>query len=168
MSRLTILEHPDPRLRLAAVPVDSFDATLGQLVDDLCETLCASGGIGLAAPQVGVARRVLVMDLSGGALPPEVYVNPEVLHAAIPALVEESCLSVPGVVGNVVRATRITVRARTRTGGVFETGLEDMHAVCLQHELDHLDGRLFVDRLSWWRRLRWRASTLSRSHTQAA
>lgn len=168
MSRLTILEHPDPRLRLAAVPVDSFDATLGQWVEDLCETLRASGGIGLAAPQVGVARRVLVMDLSGGALPPQVYVNPEVLHAAIPALVEESCLSVPGVVGNVVRATRLRVRARTQTGAVFETDLEDMHAVCLQHELDHLDGRLFVDRLSWWRRLGWRARVVLQGQTRAA
>ena len=167
MGRLAILEHPDPRLRLAAAPVDSFDDALGRLVDDLCETLRASGGIGLAAPQVGVARRVLVIDLSGGALPPEVYVNPEVLHAAIPALVEESCLSVPGVVGNVVRATRLGVRARTLTGEMFETELEDMHAVCLQHELDHLDGRLFVDRLSWWRRLRWWAGTLFRNPARA-
>lgn len=168
VSRLTILAHPDPGLRRRATAVDVFDASLGRFIDDLCDTLRASGGIGLAAPQVGVAHRVLVMDLSGGVEPPEVYVNPEILQAAVPGLVEESCLSVPGVVGNVVRATRLRVRARDRHGEVFETDLEDMRAVCLQHELDHLEGRLFVDRLSWWRRLQWQARAALQGRLRAA
>lgn len=168
MTRLAILAYPDPRLRRRAEAVRDFDAALGRFIDDLCETLHSSGGIGLAAPQVGVLQRVLVTDLSGGTRPPEVYVNPEILHAAIPALVEESCLSVPGLAGNVVRATRLKVRACDRDGVVFETELEDMPAVCLQHELDHLEGRLFVDRLSWWRRLQWQARAALQGRLQAA
>ena len=168
MTRLAILAHPDPRLRRRAEVVQVFDTALGRFIDDLCDTLHASGGIGLAAPQVGISQRVLVTDLSGRAQSPEVYVNPEILHAAVPALVEESCLSVPGFVGNVVRATRLTVRARDRDGVVFETELEDMRAVCLQHELDHLEGRLFVDRLPWWRRLQWQAHSRLRGRVRVA
>ena len=167
MALLAILEYPDPRLRLTAQPVNVFDASLARLVDDLCETLRASGGIGLAAPQTGDRRQVLVIDLSGGEAEPEIYINPEILASTAPGLVEESCLSVPGVVGNVVRATQVRVRARDRSGEAFERDLEGMPAVCLQHEMDHLVGKLFVDRLSLWRRLRLRFAT-SRAGAQAA
>lgn len=168
MAVLPILEYPDPRLRLRSAPVEAFDAELARLVEDLCDTLRASGGIGLAAPQAGDRRQVLVIDLSGGAAPPDVYVNPEILDPAVPGLVEESCLSVPGVVGNVVRATQLTVRARDRDGAAFERRLEGMHAVCLQHEMDHLEGRLFVDRLSIFRRIGVRLGAAARTRGRAA
>lgn len=153
MARRDILVHPDPILRQPSAAVTAFDDDLQQLVDDLLETLYATSGIGLSAPQVGELRQVAVMDLSGNASAPEVYVNPAILAQARPGLVEESCLSLPGVVGNVVRATRLTARAQDRHGVAFERDLHEMHAVCLQHELDHLNGLLFIDRLSWFRRL---------------
>ncbi|MCU0836763.1 MAG: peptide deformylase [Chromatiaceae bacterium] len=158
MACLPILEYPDPRLRLRSAPVVAFDADLARLVTDLLETLYTTGGIGLSAPQTGQARQVVVMDLSGNASDPRVFVNPEILATAVPGLVEESCLSVPGVVGNLIRATRVRVRAQDRSGESFECELEGMHAVCLQHEMDHLEGKLFVDRLSLLRRLRARAA----------
>lgn len=167
MALLAILEYPDPRLRLTAQPVVVFDASLARLVDDLCETLRASKGIGLAAPQTGDRRQVLVIDLSGGEAEPEIYINPEILARTAPGLVEESCLSVPGVVGNVVRATQVRVRARDRSGETFERDLEGMPAVCLQHEMDHLVGKLFVDRLPLLRRLRFRYAA-SRARAKAA
>ncbi|TVQ39527.1 MAG: peptide deformylase [Geminicoccaceae bacterium] len=153
MAKLAILHHPDPRLRATAAQVTSFDADLERFVADLIETLHAAGGIGLAATQTGDLRRVFVMDLSPDRTAPEVYVNPEILQKRALGLVEESCLSVPGVVGNVVRATQVRVRAQDVQGATFERDLEAMHAVCVQHEIDHLDGRLFVDRLSILRRL---------------
>jgi peptide deformylase len=152
MTRLAILEHPDPRLRRPSAPVTSFDATLGRLVDDLIETLHASGGIGLSAPQAGTLQRLAVADLSGDASDPQVYVNPVILARSAIGFVEESCLSVPGVVASVMRATQVRVRAQDRHGDLFERDLEGMHAVCLQHEIDHLDGRLFIDRLFFWQR----------------
>ncbi len=167
MAVLPILEYPDPRLRLCAAPVADFDADLARLVADLGDTLRASGGIGLSAPQVGDRRRVLVMDLSGGVEPPEVYINPELLERAAPGLVEESCLSVPGVAGNVVRATQLVVRARDHAGAAFERRVEGMRAVCLQHEVDHLDGRLLTDRLSIFRRLRLRLGAAARARAVA-
>jgi peptide deformylase len=156
MALLPILQYPDPRLRLRAAPVAAFDADLARLIDDLLETLYATQGIGLAAPQTGDRRQVVVIDLSGSASAPQVYVNPEILVSAVPGLVEESCLSVPGVVGNVVRATQVRVRARDRSGQAFERDLDGMHAVCLQHEMDHLEGKLFVDYLSDLKRERIR------------
>lgn len=153
MALLPILAYPDPRLRRRSLRVDTFDASLDTLIADLCETLRASRGIGLAAPQTGDLRQVLVVDLSDGSAPPEVYVNPEILSRSTPGLVEESCLSVPGVIGNVVRATQLRVRAQSSRGEVFERELDGMHAVCLQHEMDHLAGRLFVDHLSPLRRI---------------
>jgi peptide deformylase len=163
MARLPILEYPDPRLRLHAQPVASFDAGLSRLIDDLFETLYASQGIGLAAPQTGDRRQVLVIDLSGNASSPEVFVNPEILASAAPGRVEESCLSVPGVVGDVVRATTLRVRACDREGRSLERTVDGMLAVCLQHEIDHLAGKLFIDRLSLFRRLRIRAGAAARA-----
>ena len=168
MAVLPILEYPDPRLRLRSAPVVDFDDDLARLVEDLRDTLRASKGIGLAAPQTGDRRRVLVIDLSGGSTPADVYVNPEILESAVPGLVEESCLSVPGVVGNVVRATQLTVSARHADGTAFERTLDGMHAVCLQHELDHLEGRLFVDHLSVFRRLGLRLGAAARARGRAA
>lgn len=168
MALLSILEYPDLRLRLLAQPVEAFDASLWRLVDDLCETLGVSKGIGLAAPQTGDRRQVLVIDLSGGEAEPEVYINPEILASTLPCLVEESCLSVPGVVGNVVRSSQVRVRAYSREGKAFERDLEGMPAVCLQHEMDHLVGKLFVDRLSLMRRLRFRFGASARARAKAA
>lgn len=163
MACLSILEYPDPRLRLRSTPVRVFDPDLARLVDDLFETLYSTTGIGLSAPQAGDHRQVLVMDLSGNASAPEVYINPQILTRSVPGLVEESCLSLPGVVGNLVRATRLRVRAHDRSGRVFERDLEGMHAVCLQHEMDHLNGKLFVDRLSLLRRLQARVAATARA-----
>lgn len=157
MPVLAILEHPDPRLRQPSAPVDVFDTEVAQLADDLLETLYATSGIGLSAPQTGAHRRVLVMDLSGNASDPQVFVNPEILSRAAFGIVEESCLSVPGVTGNVWRATKIKIRAQDRTGLAFERDLDGMQAVCLQHEVDHLDGKLFIDRLWFFRRLMLKA-----------
>ena len=165
--RRPVLEYPDPRLRSVAGPVTQFDATLATLVDDLLETMYAGRAIGLAAPQVGVPLRVVVIDVSGEASAPQVFVNPEVLSSERPAMVEESCMSVPGVLDSVQRATRLRLRAFDREGQAFEKRLQDMEAVCLLHELDHLDGRLFIDRLSWFRRLRWRRR-LGRERREAA
>lgn len=168
MAILSILEYPDPRLRQRAEPVSTFDASTTRLVGDLIETLYGTTGIGLSAPQAGIRQAILVMDLSGSASAPEVYINPKILTRALPGLVEESCLSVPGVVGNVVRATQVRVRAQVPTGKVFQRDLEGMHAVCVQHEMDHLSGRLFIDRLSLVRRLRIRLAASARAHASAA
>ena len=157
MAVLAILEHPDPRLREVSASVETVDAAVGQLADDLLETLYAAGGIGLSAPQTGALRRVLVMDLSGDASDPQVFINPEILYRTAFGIVEESCLSVPGVKGNVWRATKIKFRAQDRTGQTMERDLEGMQAVCLQHELDHLEGKLFIDRLWFFRRLMLKA-----------
>ena len=154
--RLPILEYPDPRLRTIAQPVTEFDARLAQRIDDLLETLYATRAIGLAATQVDLHLRVVVMDLSGDASAPQVFVNPQVLSRDRIGMVEESCLSVPGVVDSVRRATRLRVHAQDRDGMAIERHLEGVPAVCLLHEIDHLDGRLFVDHLSYLRRLRLR------------
>lgn len=162
MPCLPLLEYPDPRLRQHSAPVQAFDDGLQILIDNLFDTLYATGGIGLSAPQIGDFRRVMVMDLSGDGSAPQLYINPEIITAAVQGLAEESCLSVPGVVGNVVRATRLQVRARDRQGEVFERTLDGMHAVCMQHEIDHLDGKLFIDRLSLFRRLRLHLASRAR------
>ena len=131
-----------------------FDASLAGFVDDLLETLYTTEGIGLSAPQVGDVRRVLVADLSDDNSAPQVYINPEILSKTATGIVEESCLSLPGVIGSVMRSTRLRVRAQDATGSSFERDLEAMNAVCLQHEVDHLDGKLFIDRL--WLGGRWK------------
>jgi len=158
MARLAVLEYPDPRLRIVASPVQVFDTALSQLIDDLLETMYAASAIGLAATQVDVHRQVVVLDVSGNASAPQVFINPEVLARDTPGMVEESCLSVPGVVDVVPRATRLRVRALDPTGASSERRVEGLAAVCLLHEMDHLAGRLFVDHLSYFKRLRllWR------------
>ena len=157
MTRLTILEHPDPRLRTMAQPVTDFGPGLQCLVDDMLETMHATRSIGLAATQVDVHLQLIVMDLSAGGADPQVFINPEILARRGLGMVEEACLSLPGVTESVERALWLRVRALDRQGVCGECDLEAMHAVCLQHEMDHLAGMLFIDRLSFWRKLRLRA-----------
>lgn len=165
MAVRAVLADPDPRLRQRSREVAAFDAALDALVQDLIDTMHAASAIGLSAPQIGVPLRVAVLDLSPDRNAPEVFVNPEVLAQGMLAIVEESCLSVPGVVANVRRDIRARVRARDRRGEPFEADLADLRAVCLLHEVDHLEGRLFTDRLPAWRRwlLRLRAPSRSRA-----
>lgn len=148
MAKLEILEFPDSRLRTIAKPVDRFDRELSQLIDDLIETMYAAEGIGLAATQVNVHRRVLVLDVSPMQDSPRVYVNPGIRSAEGSETCEEGCLSVPGVYAEVSRAEKVRVVALDRDGKAFEETLEGMHAICVQHEIDHLDGKVFVDYLS--------------------
>lgn len=156
MALLTILEYPDPRLRERAQPVTQFDEALGRLIDDMLQTMYAAPGIGLAATQVNVRRRVLVMDVSQERNEPLVFVNPQILSREGAARTEEGCLSVPGIFDEVERAAKVRVRARDRKGELFERDLEGALAVCLQHEMDHLEGKLFVDYLSDLKRERIR------------
>src|SRR5262245_2294585 len=156
MTRLTILEFPDPRLRTRATPVASVDAPLRDLIDDMLETMYAANGIGLAATQVNVHQRVLVTDVSEGRDQPRAFINPEILTKDGTEVSQEGCLSVPGYYDEVERAERIRVRALDRDGKVFEEDLDGLLAVCVQHEIDHLDGKLFVDYLSEMKRQRVR------------
>jgi peptide deformylase len=156
MTRLTILEYPDPRLRTVARPVEAVDDELRTLIADMLETMYAAKGIGLAATQVDVHRRLLVIDASEERNDPRVFVNPEVIARDAMGLHQEGCLSVPGIYEDVQRAQRIRVRALDRDGRPFELDAEDLLAVCIQHEIDHLDGRLFVDYLSELKRQRIR------------
>ena len=170
MARLEILEYPDPNLRLTSEPVTRFDKNLERLVNDLAETLDANSIIGLSSPQVNVPQRVAVTNPSGGASEPQVYVNPVIISKSTWGIVEESCASIPDVVGNVIRATKVHVRAQDRHGDAFERVLTDMDAVCIQHEIDHLNGKLFIDRLSFFRKLalRSRLRAKVRRHNNAA
>ena len=148
MSKLNILEFPDTRLTTVAVDVESFDEALKRLIQDMTETMYSARGIGLAATQVNVHKRLLVLDISENQDQPRVYINPEILSSSGEQEYEEGCLSVPGIYANVKRAENITIRAQDSDGNIFEEQLEGLHAVCVQHEMDHLIGRLFVDYLS--------------------
>lgn len=168
MARRTILEEPDPRLRLPSEPVERFDDSLSRLVEDLFDTLYAGSAIGLSAPQIDDRRQVLVMDLSEDRGAPQLFVNPRLVSkGAARGLVEESCLSVPAVSGKVLRAIEVRVAAQDADGRPFERDLVDMEAVCLQHEMDHLSGVLFTDRLSFLRRLGLRLGGAGRSRAAA-
>jgi peptide deformylase len=156
MAIRTILEFPDQRLRTRAQPVTRFNAELGQLIDDLFESMYAAPGIGLAATQVDVHKRVLVIDISDARNEPLVFINPEILSKEGEAETEEGCLSVPGIFDEVKRASKIRLRFHDRAGAVSERDYEGMLAVCIQHEMDHLEGRLFVDYLSDLKRQRIR------------
>jgi peptide deformylase len=156
VARLKILEYPDPRLKARALPVVDFGPAFQRLADDLVETLHASGGIGLAAPQVAAPLQALVIDVSPDRRAPRLFANPKVLERSAVGIVEESCLSVPGIVENVRRHTRVRAQACGRDGTPFECELEGLEAVCLLHELDHLEGKLFIDRLGFYQRLRVR------------
>jgi peptide deformylase len=156
MAIRTILEFPDPRLRTRAQPVTEFNEELGRVIDDMFETMYAAPGIGLAATQVDFHKRLIVIDVSEAHNEPVVLINPEILSREGVAETEEGCLSVPGIFDEVKRAAKIRVRARDRTGAVWERDLEGVLAVCVQHEMDHLEGKLFVDYLSDLKRQRIR------------
>lgn len=156
MSVVEVLEYPHDTLRQQSTPVGEFDTALDTFVTDLFDTLDHCGGIGMSAPQLGRLEQILVVHVPDDEYGRRVYINPEVLAASRKGLVEESCLSVPGIVGNVIRPTRIRVKAQDLSGKPFEQDLDGMHAVCVQHEIDHLQGTLFIDRLSWFKKLRLR------------
>ena len=156
MAKLTILEFPDPRLRKKAVPVDVVDDALRTLIDDMFETMYAAPGIGLAATQVDVHRRLLVADVTADKDDPHVFINPEIIEKDGVTTTEEGCLSVPGYFEEVKRAEHIRVRYLDREGRECEAEFEGLLAVCVQHEIDHLDGKLFVDYLSEAKRSRIR------------
>lgn len=148
LSILTILEFPDERLRKKAAPVETVDADIGKLVDDMFETMYEARGVGLAATQVNVHKRVIVIDVSEEKKSPLCLINPEILAKDGIEETEEGCLSVPGFFETVKRAEHIKVRALNRDGESFEFEAEDLLAVCVQHEMDHLEGKLFVDYIS--------------------
>ena len=156
MALLSILEFPDPRLRTRAEPVTVFDAALAKLVDDMFETMYAAPGIGLAASQVDWHHRLIVIDVSEDKSDRQVFINPEILTREGQATGEEGCLSVPGIYDNVPRAERISARWQDAQGQWQQRDLQGLLAVCLQHEMDHLDGKLFVDYLSELKRQRIR------------
>ena len=167
MSQLTILHFPDPRLRKSALPVETVDDSVRTLVDDMLETMYAAPGIGLAATQVNVQRRIIVIDVSDAKNQPLVLINPTLLEREGEDDMEEGCLSVPGFYETVRRAQRVRVSALDRRGDAFEIDASGLLAVCIQHELDHLDGRLFVDYLSTLKRERIRKK-LEKQHRQQA
>ncbi len=148
MTKLAILEYPDPRLRTTAKPVDVVDDAVRRLASDLLETMYAAKGVGLAATQVDVHRRVLVIDVSDARDRPLVCINPVLLTAEGRGPGEEGCLSVPDIYDKVQRATHIRVRALDREGQPFEMDADGLLAICIQHEMDHLEGKLFVDYMS--------------------
>ncbi len=168
MAKLTILEFPDPRLRTKAVPVDVVDDELRALIDDMFETMYAAPGIGLAATQVDVHRRLLVADVSSDKSDPHVFINPVIVEKDGETVTEEGCLSVPGYYEEVKRAEHILVRYLDRDGHECEGEFEGLLAVCIQHEIDHLDGKLFVDYLSEAKRTRIRKKLEKERRHQAA
>ena len=150
MALLTILQHPDPRLRQKVPPVTQFDAQLSRLIEDMFETMYDAPGVGLAANQVGVMLRLAVMDCAPKDGPPEpmVLINPEVIVASDKQDMDEGCLSVPDTSEKVPRFNRLTLRALDRNGKPFEVQAEGLMAQAIQHEIDHLDGKLYIDYLS--------------------
>jgi peptide deformylase len=154
MAVLKILEYPDKRLRIRAAPVEQVTAEIRKLAADMLETMYAAPGVGLAATQVDVHKRLLVVDVSEGKNDPRCLINPEITVREGREVGEEGCLSVPGVTENVERSARIRVRALDRDGRSIEFEAEGLLAVRIQHEIDHLDGKLFVDYLSELKRQR--------------
>ena len=163
MAKLTILRYPDPRLHTVAKPVAAVDERVRRLVDDMLETMYANEGVGLAATQVDVHERVIVMDTSETRDRPRVLINPEIVARSDDLVVgEEGCLSVPTIYDRVQRHARVTVRALGRDGEPFEFDAEGLTAVCVQHEMDHLMGKVFVEYLSPLKRDRIRSKLLKK------
>jgi len=154
MARLDILHYPDARLHTVAKPVKAVDARIRTLVDDMAETMYAANGVGLAATQVNVHERVIVIDVSETRKELRAFINPEIVTSTGSKEGEEGCLSVPGIYDKVTRAERVTVRAQDRDGKPFELEADGLLAVCIQHEMDHLMGRVFVEYLSGLKRAR--------------
>ncbi|MCU7915014.1 MAG: peptide deformylase [Candidatus Thiodiazotropha sp. (ex Gloverina cf. vestifex)] len=170
MAILDILHFPDPRLRNKAKPVAEVDDSIRRLIDDMLETMYEAPGIGLAATQVNVAKQLVVIDLSEDKNEPLCLINPEIIEKDGIEQMEEGCLSVPGIYEKVTRANHIRLRALDREGRPFEMEAEDLLAVCIQHELDHLEGKLFVDYLSSLKRqrIRKKLEKENRQPTEAA
>ena len=168
MAILTILEFPDPRLRKKAQPVADVDDELLALIDDMFETMYAAPGIGLAATQVDVHKRLFVADMSPEKDDPRVLINPEILEKDGVAVSEEGCLSVPGYFEEVERAEHIGVRYLDRDGSPVEEDAEGLLSICIQHEMDHLNGKLFVDYLSEAKRQRIRKKLMKDRRQQPA
>jgi peptide deformylase len=167
MAQLRILRYPDPRLHTVAKPVAEVDARIRQLVDDMLETMYAAEGVGLAATQVDVHERVIVMDTSDAHDQPRVLINPEILARSEEMMLgDEGCLSVPQIYDKVPRHARVTVRALGRDGQPCEFEAEGLTAVCVQHEMDHLLGKVFVEYLSPLKRERIRSKMLKKSREE--
>lgn len=156
MAILNILNYPDERLRIEASPVENVDGDIARLVDDMFETMYAAPGIGLAATQVNFHQQIIVMDVTENKSQPLTFINPEIITSDGAQAIDEGCLSVPGIYEPVERARQIQVRAIDKQGNPFELEAEDLLAVCIQHEMDHLRGKLFVDYLSQLKRQRIR------------
>ena len=169
MAKLNILEYPDPRLRTVARPVTAFDANLRRLIADMAETMYAAPGIGLAATQVDQHIQLIVIDVSETKDQLRVFVNPQIAWASEEtALCEEGCLSVPSIYDEVRRPARIRVRAQDGDGRTFELDCEGLLAVCVQHEMDHLSGKVFVDYLSSLKQDRIRTKLKKRKARETA
>lgn len=156
MAILEILTHPDPRLREMALPVAEVDDEVRALIGDMFETMYDAPGVGLAATQVGIAKRIAVMDCSEKRDQRMVMINPELLESLDPEPVNEGCLSVPGFEDTVTRAQRVRLRAQDEHGEFYELEADGLLAQCIQHEIDHLDGKLYIDQLSALKRDRIR------------
>ena len=167
MALLPILHYPDPRLHQSATPVTEFTAQLKQLAEDMAETMYAAPGVGLAAPQVNVHKRLVVIDVSEEKNALMVLVNPHILAREGEQEYEEGCLSVPGVYSKISRAARVRVQAQNLDGDPFEIEADGLLAVCLQHEIDHLDGKVFVDYLSQLKQNRIRTKLLKQAREEA-
>ena len=168
MAKLEILHFPDQRLRNVAVPVENVDDGIRKLVDDMFETMYEAPGIGLAAIQVNVQKRVIVIDITEDHSQPLVFINPEILEEDGIETMDEGCLSVPGFYEEVTRAEKIRVKALDQHGESFEMEAEGLLAVCIQHEIDHLDGKLFVDYISNLKRTRIRKKLEKQSRQAVA
>lgn len=156
MSVLSVLRFPDERLRIKAAPVKEVDKHIQKIVDDMFETMYEEEGIGLAATQVDIHQRIIVIDVSENRDQPFVLINPELLEKEGETGIEEGCLSIPESRGFVPRAEKVKIRALDRDGKTFELEADDLLAICIQHEMDHLEGKLFVDYLSSLKRQRIR------------
>lgn len=168
MALRKIIYLPDPRLRLVSKPVETFDDKLQQLIDDMFDTMYDARGVGLAAPQVGINLRLSVIDVIGDKTQQIVIINPEIIEAVGEMPYQEGCLSVPGAYDTVVRAEKVTIRALDRFGQPFEMQSEGLLAECFQHEIDHLNGKLFIDLLSPLKRnlARKKLDKFKRSHPE--
>ena len=167
MAILEILQYPDPRLHLPAARVEKIDSAARKLVSDMAETMYASEGVGLAATQVNVHQQVIVIDVSPDHTDLRVFINPEIIRREGMALNQEGCLSVPGIYENVERADSVTVTALDENGARFTLNASGLLAVCIQHEMDHLHGKVFVEHLSELKQNRIRAKLKKRQRKAA-
>ncbi len=167
MAILEILQYPDPRLHLPAARVEKIDAATRKLVSDMAETMYSAEGVGLAATQVNVHQQVIVIDVSPDRTDLRVFINPEIIRREGLALNQEGCLSVPGIYENVERADSVTVTALDENGSRFTLNASGLLAVCIQHELEHLQGKVFVEHLSELKQNRIRAKLKKRQRKAA-